>query len=205
MTNLTKTRSTGRSSRPQPESSGGRAALMREDWLDAARRVLIDEGISAVKIDRLAKDSNVTRGGFYWRFKSHGELLNLLMQDWRQNNSRSTLAALNGPGTPVQRFRKLMAVWLDEIDYSPAYDIAMREWARTSPKVARLVREVDEERIQAFQRLFQDAGYDEAEANIRARVTYYHQVGYYAMGVKEARNSRLELADLYFRILTGFE
>jgi hypothetical protein len=98
-----------------------------------------------------------------------------------------------------------MAVWLDEIDYSPAYDIAMREWARTSPKVARLVREVDEERIQAFQRLFQDAGYDEAEANIRARVTYYHQVGYYAMGVKEARNSRLELADLYFRILTGFE
>jgi hypothetical protein len=64
MTNLTKTRSTGRSSRPQPESSGGRAALMREDWLDAARRVLIDEGISAVKIDRLAKDSNVTRGGF---------------------------------------------------------------------------------------------------------------------------------------------
>ena len=38
---------------------------------------------------------------------------------------------------------------------------------------------------------------------MRARVTYYHQVGYYAMHVKEQHERRLELAPYYADILTG--
>jgi hypothetical protein len=38
---------------------------------------------------------------------------------------------------------------------------------------------------------------------MRARVTYYHQVGYYAMHVKERNERRLELAPYYADILTG--
>lgn len=143
MSNIIEGKPQSKLSRVQASAdASGREVLLREDWVNVARKVLIKEGIAAVKIDRLAKEKNVTRGGFYWRFKSHAELLTLLVKDWRENNGRTTLIALNGPGTPVERFRKLMDVWLDEIGYSPAYDLAMREWARTSPKVARAVREV---------------------------------------------------------------
>ena len=47
------------------------------------------------------------------------------------------------------------------------------------------------------------AGYDPDEATIRARVTYYHQVGYYAMDEKESKEQRRRNAALYQRILTG--
>lgn len=183
--------------------ANGREMLERDDWLAGARRLLIRQGVAAVKVDRLARELGVTRGGFYYRFKSRADLLNALLEDWRDHNSVATLAAIRGRGTPVERFRALMKVWIDEIDYIPAYDMALREWARVSPKVARVVHAVDEERIEAFHQLFLDAGYPDEEAFIRARVFYYHQVGYYALGEKETLQRRMELADLYFKVLTG--
>lgn len=184
---------------------GARPTLEREDWLSAARRMLIREGISAVKVDRLAKALKVTRGGFYWRFTGHKDLLDALLADWRDNNSASMLAVLRGPGTPVERFRALMDVWIEERGYDPAYDVAVREWARVSKAAAKVVDVVDAERIEAFRQLFLDAGYPEDEALIRARIVYFHQVGYYAMGLKDSRDSRLSVAGVYFRVLTGFD
>ena len=39
---------------------------------------------------------------------------------------------------------------------------------------------------------------------MRARITYYHQVGYYAMGVSESTTIRRDLSPLYYSVLTGF-
>jgi hypothetical protein len=41
------------------------------------------------------------------------------------------------------------------------------------------------------------------DAHIRARVTYYHQVGYYALGIRESHKRRLNLMPRYVRALTG--
>ena len=41
------------------------------------------------------------------------------------------------------------------------------------------------------------------EAHIRARVMYYHQVGYYAMGVQESQKERRVLIPYYRKVLTG--
>jgi len=189
--------------RPAPKPKAVRRTIERADWLAAARATLIRDGIAAVKIDRLATMLQVTRGGFYWRFKGHGDLLDSLLQDWKQTNTAHMLAALRGPGTPAERFHALIDLWIDEIDFDPAYDMAVREWGRVSPRVGKLVRKVDDERIAAFRQLFLDAGYDDDEAFIRARIAYYHQVGYYAMGVKETKARRRKLAELYFHALTG--
>lgn len=40
-------------------------------------------------------------------------------------------------------------------------------------------------------------------ADIRARVMYYHQVGYYARGVRESRKKRRTLIPYYTKVLTG--
>lgn len=178
--------------------------LSTQDWIDAAREMLIDEGVDAVKIDRLAKACKVTRGGFYWRFESREHLLDTLLEDWRVSNSAALLAVLERPGSAEERFHELMRLWIEEKSYRPDYDLAIRNWATNAPKVAAAVREVDDMRIEVFHRFFMDAGYPEDEALVRARITYYHQVGYYAMGVKETSNQRIALSELYFKILTGF-
>ena len=46
-------------------------------------------------------------------------------------------------------------------------------------------------------------GYHGLEALMRARITYYHQVGYYALGVRESRKTRRQLLPYYAKVLTG--
>jgi AcrR family transcriptional regulator len=190
-----------RTERPAPSGE----SFTRDEWVAMARKLLIREGIAGVKIDRLAKRLGVTRGGFYWRFSGLKDLLDALLADWLETNTKSGLTAIKSPGEPVQRFTRLMHVWIDETGFDPAYDLAVRDWARVSPKVDKAVRKTDDELVEALARLFCDAGYPSDEALIRARVVHYHQVGFYVLRVKQTRESRYKSADLYLRILTGLK
>ena len=92
---------------------------------------------------------------------------------------------------------------MDEKDYEPKWDGAVRDWARTSATVLKAVRAVDQQRIRVLEKIFLNMGYRGLEALIRARITYYHQVGYYALGVREPRRVRRRLLPYYARVLTG--
>ena len=52
------------------------------------------------------------------------------------------------------QFKELVDMWIDGEDYGPEYDSAVRDWARRSAEVARIVHRVDRERIQLIQRVF---------------------------------------------------
>src|SRR5437879_13056243 len=87
--------------------------------------------------------------------------------------------------------------------YSSESHAAVRDWARRAPKVARVVRRVDIERIRLITRIFRNLNFRPGEAHIRARITYYHQVGYYALAVHESRRTRRLLSPMYALVLTG--
>ena len=82
---------------------------------------------------------------------------------------------------------------------------AVRDWARTSEKVARVVHAVDDQRIEVLHQVFRDMQYEDPQALVRARITYYHQIGYYALGVRQSRKERLRLLPHYIRALSGTE
>jgi len=50
-------------------------------------------------------------------------------------------------------------MWIEDEDYRPEYDAAVRGWARRSPKVARIVRRLDVERIRLIDRIFRNLGF----------------------------------------------
>ncbi len=180
-----------------------RQPLGRDAWLAAARDALIEEGTAGVEVNKLAKRLEVTRGGFYWFFESREQLLDALLELWAQSSTVlfekiATAPQLSGP----QKFKALVDLWISEKDYDPKWDGAVRDWARTSSKVLDTVHAVDEQRIGFIEQVFRDLGYRGKEAHVRARVTYYHQVGYYALGVRESRKQRLELIPYYTKILT---
>jgi len=185
-------------------SSKAAPAIGRQGWLDAARAILIREGIAGVKVDRIARRLKVTRGGFYWFFDSHKQLLDALLADWEERNTEGFKAVLRESGrNGMAEFQALVDLWLNEKNYSPAWDAAVRDWARVSSKVANAVRRTDDIRIDVLRQLFLDMGYEKQEAFVRARICYFHQVGYYALGVRESREERLRLMPLYSRVLTG--
>ncbi|HUN76947.1 MAG TPA: helix-turn-helix domain-containing protein [Steroidobacteraceae bacterium] len=177
---------------------------VRAEWLELAREALIHGGADAVSIQGLSRTLHVTRGGFYGYFGSRAALLRQLLEDWRRMNTQALrrIAARDRHDGPRQ-FRELVRMWVEDEDYRPDYDAAIRDWARRSSEVARTVRRVDAERIRLITRIFRNLGYRAPEAHIRARITYYHQVGYYALAIRESRPTRRRLSPAYTRVLAG--
>jgi AcrR family transcriptional regulator len=187
------------------KASTSSPSLGREDWIAAARTELIAGGVNAVKIGRLAKRLRVTRGGFYWHFTSRADLLDELIQSWEISNTAPFERSLTSGSVRdgVREFVAIANLWLNEKEYSPAFDTAVRDWARISKAVAAAVRRVDERRIGVLHRIFLDLGFADPEALVRARVAYFHQVGYYTLAISQDRASRVALVPIYVQVLTG--
>jgi AcrR family transcriptional regulator len=179
-------------------------SLVREAWLDAARQALIEEGTAGVEVNKLARRLGCTRGGFYWFYKNREQLLDELLKYWAETSTKLFERILqSGRRDGTREYVALINLWIEEQEYDPRWDGAVRDWARTSPPVLKTVQTVDEKRIAIIEQIFQNMGYEGTEAHIRARVTYYHQVGYYALGVRESRRQRLRLLPFYAKVLTG--
>ena len=174
-----------------------------EAWLEAARTELIENGILSVKVERLARRMRVTRGSFYWHFRSHKDLLRRLLRHWIATNTLPFERTLRRDRNGLEEFQAIVDLWVSEREYSPGYDAAVREWARVSADVSRVVLQADQKRIGVLRRIFLDLGYRDPEALVRARITYFHQVGYYTLGLRESLARRLKLGPYYSRILLG--
>ena len=177
---------------------------VEKDWIAAAREMLVEGGIAAVQINPLANRLGVTRGGFYWRFTNRQDLLDHLLADWKASNARHFVKRLAEPGSPLERCERLINLWIEEKHFDPKFEAAIRAWARVDQQVRDLVHTIDLGRIEAIADIFLQDGRDPKEAEVRARVIYFHQVGYYALELGETSQQRYEMIPHYTRVLFGF-
>jgi AcrR family transcriptional regulator len=177
--------------------------LTREDWIAVARKALITSGVDDVKVDVMARRMKVTRGSFYWHFESRQDLLNALVEDWETNNRREMDDIRSLVATQGDALVELFRVWLGEDPSFPAFDIAIRVWARKTPAVSRLVRKIDDAWIALLQEQLERLGMTQPESFVRARIMHFHQVGYFALSIEEDLAERARLAPFYYAALTG--
>lgn len=177
-----------------------------DEWLEEARRALVDYGAAGVKVDRLAKSLNVTRGGFYYHFKNQQDLMTRLVEHWVKTNEM--IPDRPDPSSPKEALHALHEIAerlaLQE-EFCPAFDLAMREWARFDEEVGKTVDKIDTARLAKLRILFSALGCDEDETGVRAIAFYCHHIGYYAVGRHEldTRKERLRWAPVYLSILCG--
>ncbi len=178
----------------------------RVDWLLAAREVMLAEGVDQVKVMTLAKRLEISRASFYWYFKDKSDLLDAVLERWRETNTAAILVHANLPSKDVfEGVIHIFECWLDENLFDARLDFAVREWARRSKAVRREVDLADDERVKAIQRMFQDHGFGPQDAFIRARVLYFMQIGYYALELGETIETRMQYIGDYLRSFTGKE
>ncbi len=182
----------------------GNGRLAPQDWLAMARRILVAEGVDRVKVERIAARLGVTRGGFYWHFKNRQALLDGLLQEWERTNTDAFIATVQAaPPRLEDRILKLFAIWIEGREFDVGLEVAVRNWALRSRKVARAVHRADARRLEFIQSLFEAAGYGKREAVVRARVLYYTQIGYYAIETHESIRERVDVSALYYQVYTG--
>src|SRR5262249_8469779 len=96
-------------------ASSSTTRLDRHAWIDAAYGVLVREGVEQVLVLPLARRLGVTRGSFYWHFKSRGELLEALVELWQRKNTSAVVDAVRRPAKDLpERFLHIARCWFDQ-------------------------------------------------------------------------------------------
>ncbi len=191
---------------PPDASPKGNVKVTREDWLNLAARVLIERGVSQVKVLTLAGELGVSRSSFYWYFRSREDLLDQLLERWEGQNTRAVLDHAAKPaGNICRAVMHLFECFIDPTRFDPRLDFAVREWARRSPQVRARVDAADEARVNAIRDMFLRHGFEAAEAFTRARIIYFMQIGYYALVENEPFETRFTLLQTYLVAYTSEE
>lgn len=180
-----------------------RGQLSRETFIALARKALIASGVENVKVDVMARRLKVTRGSFYWHFKNRQALLDALLDEWEANNRRELAIMEERVSEGAAGMMEMFHIWLGENPDFPAFDRAVRAWSLKSKRVAKVVGAIDDAWVKLFQAFFERIGMSSMESFARARVTYFHQIGYYAMTFKETLEERIPLMPYYYAALIG--
>jgi AcrR family transcriptional regulator len=145
------------------------------DWLRAALSVLEAEGVQGVRVERLARDLNVAKSGFYWHFRDRQQLYDDLVDYWEREFTQAVtqnaeLALL----PPEERLRRTSQL-IFEHDLN-RFDLAFRAWGQADPEVLARFNRIEEERLAWLRQIFREFGFKGAELEMRVRIF----VGYHS-------------------------
>ena len=189
---------------PDKEPLVGHVKVTREDWLNAARDVLVTEGAASVKILPLSNRLGVSRSSFYWYFENRKDLLAALLDEWESRNTARIKAQCDAPAANItQALCNFFRCFVDAAQFDTVFDFAIREWSRRDDAVRKLVDKADQTRLQAVTQMYARHAYKPQDADARARILYYMQLGYHALEVKEDMQTRMSRVAAYIEGFTG--
>lgn len=183
---------------------GGNTKVTRADWLAVAMDILVSDGVGAVKVLPIGARLGVSRSSFYWYFKSRSDLLDALLGAWEEGNTGVLTRHAEMPApTITAAVCNLFRCFLDPALFNHRLDFAVREWARRDGHVRRVIDRSDTRRCAAIAAMFQRHGFSPYEAETRARILYFMQIGYYALDLSEPLDERLSRIEGYLLGFTG--
>ena len=156
---------------------GPSGRLSIDDWTERALALLMDEGVGAIKINRLCADLGVTKGSFYWHFADLEALMAAITERWTRE-TREALSALEQLHhlPPLERIRAMAMRLVDQRSYS--VERALREWAHTEQRVAAVIREADQFVFELVQAALVELGLSPSGARLRAGLLVYAGIGF---------------------------
>jgi len=146
----------------------------KDDWLRAALEVFEKEGIEGVRVERLARDLNVAKSGFYWHFKDRDQLYDELLGLWEQESTLdvTTSDAIVSLPPADRLLRTAYLIWVHDLT---RFDLPFQAWAQRDPKVLDRVHQVYEQRLSWIRQMFRDLGFKGEDLEMRTRFfVVYH-------------------------------
>lgn len=148
----------------------------RITWIDAGLQALAAGGPDSVRVDLLAKSLGVSRGGFYWHFANRQAFLDALLDAWEQRSTEDVLARVEAEGGDARNKVRRAGM----LTFSKALrriDLAVRDWARRSPEVAKRLRRVDNRRMEYLRALIGTVSDDIDDVEARCMLAFSLAIG----------------------------
>ena len=171
------------------ESGSSRRTV--DDWLEAGYTILAEDGLQALKIDRLCERLGVTKGSFYWHFTDMAGYRSALIESWADQRGQEHRVHQDiGDKPPAERLSLLISTLVAPRHWR--LERAMREWARTDRSVAASVEAADRRVLRTVRQAFLDLGFAPDEADLRAHTTFAAGIGF--LQIAGGRTSPLSAA-----------
>jgi AcrR family transcriptional regulator len=167
----------------------------RGAWVRAALQALAAGGPDAVRVEALAVDLGVSKGGFYWHFADRQALLAEMLDTWEKAGTEDIIARVESqPADPRAKLQRLF-----ELTSSPeglAVELAVRDWSRRDGDVAERLRRVDNRRIGYIRSLFGPFCADDNDVEVRSMVAYTLVIGSYFIAAEHGDKTRSQVLQL---------
>ena len=166
-----------------------------ETWIKAGFAELARSGIDGVRVEVLAKNLGVTKGGFYRRFRDRAALLDGILKDWRDGRIAAIEQQVNLDGENAHdRLRALIHLYSERMNTEGmAIELAIRQWARSDADAAEAVGLVDAARLKNVSRLYRAAGLEADDADAQAFLFYCFVFGQGLVFLDRAQRRRAQL------------
>ena len=172
------------------------ARTPRTRWIDEGLRALAAGGPERVRIEPLAEQLGVTKGGFYWHFGDRRALLGEMLETWEREVVDEVIERVEaGGGDPRAKLRRLFAIARSKDDVL-RLELAIRDWARRDKAVARRLKRVDNRRMDYMRSLFAGFIGDDDEVEARAMLVFAVWIGSDLIEAEHGARSRAEVLAL---------
>jgi AcrR family transcriptional regulator len=168
----------------------------RTSWIDQGLRALAAGGPDAVRIEPLAQELGVTRGGFYWHFEDRRALLEEMLGTWERRSTDEVLERVETEGGDARAKVRRAGMLTFSRELLPI-DLAVRDWARRDKAVAKRLRRVDNRRMEYLRSLISTFCPDHADVEARSMLAFSLAIGSHFIAADHdslSRNEVLELA-----------
>ena len=154
--------------------------LRREDWLEAGLAALAEDGPNSLRIDRLCRRLNVSKGSFHHHFAGARDFKQSVLIAYENLVVESLDQAINqteGASAQAPLANLTAAITNPQGFYRPELEVAMRALAFSDSEVRSVQERVDLRRLESLQAIWSKIYSDPAEARTAALVPYLVAIG----------------------------
>lgn len=165
-------------------------------WVEAGFAELARAGLEGVRVEVLAKNLGVTKGGFYRRFADRAALLEAMLEAWRRGRIAAVAQQTSLDGqAPRERLRAVIQLYSERLNpEGMAIELAIRQWARSDENAAAAVAGVDAARLKHVAELYRATGLAAEEADAQAFLFYCFIFGQSLLFVERGPRKLSQLA-----------
>jgi AcrR family transcriptional regulator len=167
----------------------------RHTWIDAGLQSLAAGGPDAVRVEALANDLGVTRGGFYWHFESRDAFLDELLDTWERRSTDEVIERVEAVGEDARERVRRAGIETFSKKLLPI-DLAVRDWARHDPRVARRLRKVDDRRMDYLRSQISTFCSDPDDVEARSMLAFSLGIGRHFIAARHEGRRRAEVLEL---------
>ncbi|MEV0288780.1 MULTISPECIES: TetR/AcrR family transcriptional regulator [unclassified Kribbella] len=172
---------------------GATTRTPRERWIEEGLRVLGNGGPDAVRIETLAKNLGVTKGGFYGFFADRNALLEEMLDTWERESIDEVIDRVHQEGgDPKTKIQRAGVLTFSDERLRPI-DLAVRDWARRDPAVAARLTRVDNRRMDLLREMIGTFCTDPDEVEARSLMAFCVAIGEHFLAAEHGPRTRAEV------------